>query len=187
MMSGFGVRAWRLGIRVVRDVEFAVLVFLQGSGVLLLRGSPCSLDGDKFGPRGNLAVDVCRHLGLVAGSVKALVALHVGKQAGVETAAAWAGDASSGLWFEGRVFSVERCLGKVEVEVGLNPCAQVFGRKQVRLLVLPVFAPAVFVRRLPDVPAARRAIRLAWLAVMRSSTNAWAISGMSCSNELSRA
>ena len=126
--------------------KFAVLVLLQGAGALLLRSSPCRFDGDKLRPRGNLAVDVRRHLGLEARRVKALVALHVRKQAGVESAAAGAGDASSGLGFEGGVFAVERCLGKVQVEVGLNPCAQVLGGKQVRFLVLPVLAPAVLER-----------------------------------------
>ena len=144
--GGFGVAARRLGIGVVGDVEFAVLVLLQGSGVLLLRRSPCVLDGDEFGPRGKLPVDMRRHLGLKTWRVKALVALHIREQAGVETAATRARDASSGLGFEGRVFAVERSFGKVQVEVGLNPCAQVLGRKQVRFLVLPVLPPAVFKR-----------------------------------------
>jgi hypothetical protein len=113
--GGFGVTAWRLGVRVVGDVEFAVLVLLQGSWVLLLRCSPCRLDGDKLRPRGNLAADVRCHFGLEAGRVKALVALHIRKQAGVETAATWAGDASPGLWFEGGVFAVEWSFGEVQV------------------------------------------------------------------------
>ena len=144
--GGFGAGARRLGVRVVGDVEFAVLVFLQRAGTLLLGRSPCRFDGDKLRPRGNLAVDVGRHLGLEARRVKALVALHVRKQAGIESAATWAGDASSGFGFEGGVLAVERCLGKVQVEVGLNPRAQVLGRKQVRFLVLPVLAPAVLER-----------------------------------------
>jgi hypothetical protein len=89
--GGFGVAAQRLGIRVVGDVEFAVLVFLQRAGTLLFGSSVSRFDGDKFRPRGNLAVDVGRHLGLEARRIKALVALHVCKQAGVETAAARAG------------------------------------------------------------------------------------------------
>jgi hypothetical protein len=40
--------------------------------VLLLRRSPCRFDGDKLRPRGNLAVDVRRHLPLEAWRVKAL-------------------------------------------------------------------------------------------------------------------
>jgi hypothetical protein len=40
--------------------------------VLLLRRSPCGLDGDEFGPRGYLAVDVCCHFGLETMRVKAL-------------------------------------------------------------------------------------------------------------------
>ncbi len=140
--GGLGTEAWRLGVRVLRR-EFAGLVDLQGSGMPLLEHSPCGFDGDKLRPRGKLAIDVCRHLGLVAGRVQALVALHVMKQAGVVAAAAWAGDARSGFRFEQSIFAVERCLGKVQVEVGLYPRRQVFGGKQVRLLVFPVLAPAV--------------------------------------------
>ena len=142
----FGVTAWRLGVRVVGDVEFAVLVFLQGSGVLLLRRSPCRFDGDKLRPRGNLAVDVRRHLRLEAWRVKALVALHVRKQTGIEAAAPWAGDAGSGSWVQAWVFPVEGSVGKVQIKIGLNPRAEVLGRKQVNFLVLPVLAPAVVER-----------------------------------------
>src|SRR6187402_1778017 len=130
----------------VGDVEFAVLVLLQGSGVLVLRRSPCGFDGDKLRPRGNLAVDVCCYFRLEAWRVKALVALYVSKQTGVETAATWAGDASSGLWFEGSIFAVERCLGKIQIKVGLNPCAEVLRGKQMRFPVLPVVPPAILER-----------------------------------------
>jgi hypothetical protein len=74
---------------------------------------------------------------LEAGRIKALVALHVRKQAGVEPAATRTGDTGSSLRFEGGVLAVERRVGKVQIEIGLNPCAQVLGRKQVRFLVVP--------------------------------------------------
>jgi len=46
--GGFGVAAQWLGIRVVGDVEFAVLVFLQRAGTLLFGSSVSRFDGDKF-------------------------------------------------------------------------------------------------------------------------------------------
>ncbi len=94
--GGFGVWAGRLGVRVVGRVEFAVLMLLQGTGALLLGRSPRRFQLHKLRTCGKLAVDVRRDHGLVAGRVKALVTLHVMKQAGVEPAAARAGDASSG-------------------------------------------------------------------------------------------
>jgi hypothetical protein len=75
--GGFGVTAWRLGVRGVGDAEFAVLVFLQSSRVVLLWRSPCRLDGDEIRPRDNLAVDVGSHLGLEAWRVKALCGIRV--------------------------------------------------------------------------------------------------------------
>ena len=88
--GGFGAGAGRIGVRIVGVGQFAVLMLRQSSGTLLLGRSPCCLDGDKLRPRGNLAVDMRGHLGLIAGSVKALVSPHVRKQAGIETAAAGA-------------------------------------------------------------------------------------------------
>lgn len=124
--GGFGAGARRLGIRVFRG-EFAVLVDLQGSGVTLLGSSPSRLDGDKLRPCGKLSVDVGRHLGLVAWRVKALVALHVVKQARIVSATPWAGDTRSGFRLQQCVLAVKRGLGKVQVEVRLYPCRQVFG------------------------------------------------------------
>ena len=92
--GGFSAWAGRLGVGIVRFRKLTVLVFLQSTWTLLLWRSPCGFDGDKFWPRGNLAVDVRRHLGLEARRVKTLVALHVRKQIGIETAAAWAGERS---------------------------------------------------------------------------------------------
>ena len=100
------------------------LVGLQGTGTALLGAVEGAFDGDKLRSRGNLAVDVRCDFGLVAGSVKALIALHVRKQAGVVSAAARAGDTGSRFGLEGGVLAVERGFRKVQVEVGLNPCAQ---------------------------------------------------------------
>ncbi len=61
------------------------------------------------------------------------------------SAAAWAGDASPGSGVEGWVFAVERCIRERQIEVGLYPRGKVLGGKQVRLFVLPVLAPALFV------------------------------------------
>jgi hypothetical protein len=77
--------------------------------------------------RGNFTVDVGVDFGLIARCVKALVALHVRKQAGVVAAAAGASNASSGGWVEGGVFLVEWGLSKGEVEIGLYPRAKVLG------------------------------------------------------------
>ncbi len=84
-------------------------------------------------------------LGVEARGVKALVALHVGKQARVESAAAGAGDAGSCGRVQGWVFLAERGIGKGEIEVGLYPRAKVLRGEQVRLLVLPILAPALLV------------------------------------------
>ncbi len=65
-------------------------------GPLLRRPAPSVLDLDKLGTGGNLAVDVGVDLGVEAGCVQALIALHIGKEGGVEPAAARAGDAGSG-------------------------------------------------------------------------------------------
>jgi hypothetical protein len=67
-----GGGAWRLGVRVVGRIEFAVLVLLQGSGTLLLRVAPCCLKLDKLRLRGEFTVDMRRDLHLVARRVKAL-------------------------------------------------------------------------------------------------------------------
>ena len=141
--GGFGVGAWRLGVRVVGGIELAVLMFLQRTGTLLFRVAPRCLKLHKLRPCGKLPVDVGGGLHLVAGRVKALVALHIVKETGVESAAAGAGDASSGCGVKGGVLAVERSIREIEVEVGLYPRAQVLGGKQVRLFVLPVLAPAL--------------------------------------------
>ena len=74
-------RARRLRVRVIGRVELAVLVALQRTRPLLHGAAPCGLDRDKLRRCGDLAVDVGHHLRLVARRVKALVALHVVKQA----------------------------------------------------------------------------------------------------------
>jgi hypothetical protein len=89
--GGFRAGARRLRIRVVRSVEFAVLVFLQRTGTLLLRVAPRRFDLDKLRTCGNLAVDVRSDFQMEARRVKALVALHIRKQAGVISAAARTG------------------------------------------------------------------------------------------------
>ena len=81
------VARW-LGVHAVRRVEFAILVFLQCAGVLFFGAAPRRLDRDKMRPCGKFAVDVGGDFDLVARRVKALVALHVAKQAGVELALA---------------------------------------------------------------------------------------------------
>jgi hypothetical protein len=96
-------------------------VFLQRAATLLFGSSVSRFDGDKLRSRGNLAFDVGRHFGLEARRIKALVALCVCKQAGVETAAARVGDTGSGFGLEGGVLTVEWSLGKVQVEIRLNP------------------------------------------------------------------
>ena len=103
-------------------------MFLQCAWRLFLGRSPCCLDGDEFWPRDNLLVDVRRHLRLEARRIEALVALHVREQAGIEPATAWAGNASSGLWFAGRVFAGERRFHKVQIRL-LHPHTEMFYRK----------------------------------------------------------
>jgi len=119
---------------------------LDGSGPLLPRVPPSVLDLDKFGPGCEFAVDVRRDLRSEAGSVKALVALHVCEKRCVVSAATGAGDAGSGCGVEGEVFAVERSIRKRKIEVRLYPCGQAFRGKQVSFLVLPVLAPALLVR-----------------------------------------
>jgi hypothetical protein len=75
--GGFGAGAWRLSVGVVRFRKFAVLILIECAGTLLLGGAPRGFDSDKLRPRGDLAVDMRRHLRLEARRVKALVALHV--------------------------------------------------------------------------------------------------------------
>jgi hypothetical protein len=70
--GGFGGATWRLGIRVVGDVEFTILVLLERTGTLLSGTAPCRFDLDKFRPRGNLPVDVRSDFELKTGRVKAL-------------------------------------------------------------------------------------------------------------------
>ena len=71
----------------------------------------------------DFTVDVDRELGLVAGSVKALIAqrLFIAEEGSVESAAEGTGDASSGNGVEGRVLAVEGRIRKGEVKVVLNP------------------------------------------------------------------
>ena len=64
-------------------------------------------------------------LGVEAWRVKALVALNVGKQGSIESAAARASNASSGGWVKRGVVLIERCLGKLQIKVGLNPRGKV--------------------------------------------------------------
>jgi len=94
---------------------------------------------------GDFAFDARCDLALIAWCVKALVALHIGKEAGVVSAAPGAGDASSGGGVEGGIFAVKRRVREIQVQVGLNPRRKVFRRKQVGLLVLPVLAPALLI------------------------------------------
>ena len=78
-MVGYG---FRVGV-LVGGVDFAVGAAANGSGALLLRGAVSVLYLDKLRVGGNFAVDVGVYLGVEARRVKALVALHVGKQADV--------------------------------------------------------------------------------------------------------
>ncbi len=132
-----------LGIGVVAVLDLAEVAALHGFGTLLRRPAPCVLDLDKLGTGGDLTVDVGVYLGMEAGCVQTLIALHVREEGSVEPAAARAGNAGSGRRVEGGVFLAERCIGKREVEVGLYPGGQVLGGKQVRFGVLPVLAPAL--------------------------------------------
>ena len=63
---GFGVGAWRLGIRVVGRIEFAVGVLGESAGALLFGGSPRRLDLHKLRPCGKLVVDMRCDFGLIA-------------------------------------------------------------------------------------------------------------------------
>ena len=121
-----GARHYGFGIGIcVVDFYLAEVSAPDGSGALLLGDSVVVLDLYKLGTGGNLAVDVGVYLRMKARGVKALVALHVGRQRSVETAAPRAGDASSGGWVQGSVFLVEWSIGKGKVEVGLYPRAKV--------------------------------------------------------------
>jgi hypothetical protein len=66
---GFGVGARRLGVRIVRRIEFAVGVLGKNAGALFLCGSPRRLDLNKMRPCGYLAVDMRCDFRLIAESV----------------------------------------------------------------------------------------------------------------------
>ena len=89
-------------------LDLAEVPALHGSGPLLGCSPPSVLDLDKLRPSRNLAVDVGVNLGLIARSVKTLIALHVAEERSVVSAAAGTGNASSGGGVEGGVFAVER-------------------------------------------------------------------------------
>ena len=115
-------RRYRLRVRIVVMLDLAEVAALNGSGALLFRPAVSVLDLNQLGSGRNLTVDMGVYLDLIARSVKALVALNVGKEGSVESAATWAGDASPRRRVQGRVFLVKRCIRKGKVEVGLNPC-----------------------------------------------------------------
>jgi hypothetical protein len=100
---------------------------LHGSRSLLLGIAPAVLDLDESGVGRDLAVKESLNLAVVAGGVEALVALNVAEQRRVVSAAAGAGDASSGGGVEGGVFAVERRVREGEIEVRLNPRGDVLG------------------------------------------------------------
>jgi hypothetical protein len=63
---GFGVGAWRLGVRIVGRIEFAVGVFGEDAGALFFGGSPRRLDLDELRTRRKLPVDIGCDFGLIA-------------------------------------------------------------------------------------------------------------------------
>jgi hypothetical protein len=70
MMAALALGHSGLGAGVVGFGEFAILVFLKCAGALLRGETSRRLDSDELQPRGNLAVDVNRHLGLEARRVE---------------------------------------------------------------------------------------------------------------------
>jgi hypothetical protein len=119
-LRGCAWQGW-LRIGVVNDGFYLTeCAATNGTWPLLGGLSPTVFDLDKLGPRGELAVEKCRDLGLVAISVKALVALNVIEEGSVVSAAAGAGRASSGSGVEGRVFAVEGRFRERKIKVRLN-------------------------------------------------------------------
>ena len=88
---------FRIGV-LAGGVDFAVGAAADGSGALLLGGAVSVLDLHQLGTGCDFAVDVGVYLGVEARGVEALVALHVGKQGSIESAAAGASNASSCGW-----------------------------------------------------------------------------------------
>ena len=85
----------RVGV-LAGGVDFAIRAAADGSGPLFFRGTVAVLNLHQLGTGCDFAVDVDVHFGVKARGVVALVALHVGKQGGLESAAAGACNADSG-------------------------------------------------------------------------------------------
>ncbi len=80
---------------------------------------PRAADLDKLRLGCEFTVDVRGDLGLIAGCVKALIALYVCEEGSVVSAAAGAGDASSCGGVESWVLTVEESVGQREIKVRL--------------------------------------------------------------------
>ncbi|MGA7159116.1 MAG: hypothetical protein WBY53_19880 [Acidobacteriaceae bacterium] len=72
--------AWHdwFGVRVIGSgLDLPNVATLNGTRSLFLGIPPAVLDLNESGMSGNLSIKVCLHLGVIAGTVEALVALHV--------------------------------------------------------------------------------------------------------------